>query len=210
MNKNITFAIDEEVLDRVRVIAAQQKTTVNAMVRAFLTETADIAGRRCANSSTIRRAISARTSCGTARRFMKIDCFLDTNVLIYATMGKQREPRKQKIADHLVSTADLSLSAQVLSEFAYRAANPKQGGIPLSRVEIDQWLAQFSLFPIQPIDADIVKRGVFFAHRYVIKHWDAMLVAAAERLGAPLLYTEDLSHEQFYGSVQVINPFRQN
>jgi plasmid stability protein len=38
--KNITFAVDDEVLDKVRVVAAQKKTTVNAMVRDFLTEIA--------------------------------------------------------------------------------------------------------------------------------------------------------------------------
>ena len=40
--KNITLAIDEEVLDKVREIAVQKRTTVNAMVRDFL---AEIAGR---------------------------------------------------------------------------------------------------------------------------------------------------------------------
>ena len=34
--KNITLAIDEETLDRVRVIAASRKTTVNALVREYL------------------------------------------------------------------------------------------------------------------------------------------------------------------------------
>ncbi len=38
--KNITLAIEEDLLDKVRVIAALEKTTVNAMVRDFLTETA--------------------------------------------------------------------------------------------------------------------------------------------------------------------------
>ena len=40
--KNITLAIDEEVLDKVREVAVQKRTTVNAMVRDFL---AEIAGR---------------------------------------------------------------------------------------------------------------------------------------------------------------------
>jgi predicted transcriptional regulator len=40
--KNITLAIEDEVLDKVRIVAAEQKTTVNAMVREFL---ADVAGR---------------------------------------------------------------------------------------------------------------------------------------------------------------------
>ena len=36
MAKNITLAMDEAVLDRVRIIAAQRKTTVNGLVRDFL------------------------------------------------------------------------------------------------------------------------------------------------------------------------------
>jgi hypothetical protein len=36
MTKNITLAMDEAVLDRVRIIAAQRKTTVNGLVRDFL------------------------------------------------------------------------------------------------------------------------------------------------------------------------------
>ena len=41
MVKNITLAVDEDVLERVRVAAAEEKTTVNAMVREFLTKKAD-------------------------------------------------------------------------------------------------------------------------------------------------------------------------
>jgi DICT domain-containing protein len=40
--KNITLAIEDEVLDRVRIVAAEKKTTVNALVREFL---ADLASR---------------------------------------------------------------------------------------------------------------------------------------------------------------------
>jgi len=40
--KNITLAIDEEMLERARLVAVEKKTTVNAMVREFL---ADVAGR---------------------------------------------------------------------------------------------------------------------------------------------------------------------
>ena len=38
--KNITLAIEEEVLDKVRVVAAEKRTTVNAMVREYLMEIA--------------------------------------------------------------------------------------------------------------------------------------------------------------------------
>lgn len=40
--RNITLSIDDEILDKVRIVAAQKRTTVNAMVRNFLSE---VAGR---------------------------------------------------------------------------------------------------------------------------------------------------------------------
>ena len=40
--KNITLADEEGVLEKVRLVAAQKRTTVNAMVRDYL---AEIAGR---------------------------------------------------------------------------------------------------------------------------------------------------------------------
>ncbi len=40
--KNVTLAIDEDILDKVRIVAAEKKTTVNAFVREFL---ADLANR---------------------------------------------------------------------------------------------------------------------------------------------------------------------
>ncbi len=36
MAKNITLSVDEEVLKKVRILAAKQDTTVNAIVRAHL------------------------------------------------------------------------------------------------------------------------------------------------------------------------------
>jgi hypothetical protein len=38
--KNITLAIEDDILDKARVVAAERRTTINAMVREFLTEIA--------------------------------------------------------------------------------------------------------------------------------------------------------------------------
>jgi septal ring factor EnvC (AmiA/AmiB activator) len=41
MTRNITLAIKDDVLERARIVAAENRTTVNAMVREFLTNIAD-------------------------------------------------------------------------------------------------------------------------------------------------------------------------
>jgi hypothetical protein len=46
MTKNITLAIDEATLETVRIIAAEEKTTVNALVRDFLNGLAEQRNRR--------------------------------------------------------------------------------------------------------------------------------------------------------------------
>ncbi|MEM7301521.1 MAG: DUF6364 family protein [Pseudomonadota bacterium] len=39
MAKNLTLAVDEEVLDKIRVVAAVRRTTVSEMVRGFFERT---------------------------------------------------------------------------------------------------------------------------------------------------------------------------
>jgi predicted nucleic acid-binding protein len=95
------------------------------------------------------------------------------------------------------------VSGQSLAEFA-NVSRRKQ---LLDDVEIDQWLAFLGQLPFVPVDQAYVAAGLRMARRYQLKYYDAALLAAAERLGAPIFYTEDLNHNQVYGSVRAVNPF---
>jgi predicted nucleic acid-binding protein len=139
---------------------------------------------------------------------MKIVCSLDTNVLIYAAAGRIDEPRKYAIAVDLLRQANIRLSAQVLHEFASNAI--KKFAKVISADELDEWLTMLSRFPSVSVDAELVRSGLLFARRYRISYFDGALLAAAERLETPILYSEDLNHDQLYGSVRVVNPFRPN
>jgi len=41
---------------------------------------------------------------------------------------------------------------------------------------------------------------------YKTSFWDALILEAAERAGAAILYSEDLAVKQRYGAVKVVNP----
>ena len=71
-----------------------------------------------------------------------------------------------------------------------------------------EWIENFEEFPCVPTDVGLVKTAAETSARYRISYWDGAIVAAAEALGAPILYSEDLNNGQTYGSVRVINPFR--
>ena len=48
---------------------------------------------------------------------MSVECFLDANVLVYATAGRGAEESKPQQALDLLEREDFGLSAQVLQEF---------------------------------------------------------------------------------------------
>ena len=132
------------------------------------------------------------------------DVFLDTNVLIYAALGSADEPAKYERAVELL-TLRFGTSGQVLAEFFVNAQ--RKGTRPLTGEEAQEWVFRLSKKPFQPIDYKVVRGGIENARRYRISYWDGAIIAAAERLGARVVYSEDLNHGQTYGSVRVENPF---
>lgn len=138
---------------------------------------------------------------------MPIECFLDTNVLVYAAAAKKHDPRKAAIARGIVATERFGVSAQTLAEFYNSVVT--RAVVPMLIAEVDDWIERLATFPFTVVDENIVRAGIFLSRRYQIRYYDAALLAAAERLGAPVFYSEDLSHNQRYGSVRVVNPFLQ-
>lgn len=133
----------------------------------------------------------------------RIECFLDSNVLLYAASERTRDPRRHDIAQNLVLGTLFGVSGQTLAEFANVARRKSIAVDPV----VDRWLGFLGSLPFVPVDQDYVSAGLAVARRYRLKYYDAALLAAAERLGAPVFYTEDLNHNQIYGSVRAVNPF---
>jgi len=137
---------------------------------------------------------------------MTVECFLDTNVIVYAAAGRGQDEWKRLRAFEILAPADFGLSGQVLQEF-YVTVTTK-ALVRLPEREAAEWVERLSLRPVAPIDDGIVKEAILLSVRYQISYWDAALIAAARSLDTRLLYTEDLNHGQFYADVQVLNPFR--
>ena len=64
-------------------------------------------------------------------------------------------------------------------------------------------------FPIQQLTPAIFDRAVSISRRFRISYWDSAIIAAARSLGCDAVYSEDLSSEQDYGGLRVINPFQE-
>jgi predicted nucleic acid-binding protein len=131
--------------------------------------------------------------------------FFDTNVLVYAAVGSGADEDKRKRALELIESEEFGTSAQVLQEFFVTVA--KKASRPLSAAQALDWIEQWTAFPCQVIDHQLVQIAIEKSERYAISYWDAAILAAAEALGAHTVYSEDLNDGQQYGQVRVVNPF---
>jgi len=134
--------------------------------------------------------------------------FVDTNILIYAhdrAAGPKHE-RARQLIEHLWATGKGALSTQVLQELCInlrrRVAHPLPSG------EIAKLIEDYLSWEIVVNTPQAIVAALGIEARYKISYWDALILHAAESCGAAVLYSEDLSHRQRYGAVEVVNPLR--
>ncbi len=137
-----------------------------------------------------------------------VECFLDTNILLYAASRNPADLAKKTIATELMAQAHFGLSAQVLAEF-YTVATRK-AELRMGPDQALEWIEALDAFPCLPIDAGLVKTAAEAAARHRLSYWDGAILAAASAMGAPIVYSEDLNHGQSYDGIRVRNPFRRS
>jgi predicted nucleic acid-binding protein len=132
--------------------------------------------------------------------------FLDTNVLVYAY--DTSDPVKQRVAKELVRRAvagEFVISAQVLGEFA--ATLLHKVSPPVAADDLIVALDALAAIKLLSPDGDLIRRAVQVRTSYGLHFYDGMIVAAAERLGCPQIWSEDFNAGQTYFGVTVRNPF---
>ena len=78
-----------------------------------------------------------------------------------------------------------------------------------TRLTADQVLRyQIAIWPVVVTDYGAVRDAIELSAGASLSFWDALVVVAAARSGAKLLYTEDLQDGQSILGVEVVNPFR--
>jgi predicted nucleic acid-binding protein len=132
---------------------------------------------------------------------MPANVFFDSSVLLYI-LSKQ-DPRSAISGELLLGGG--TISVQVLNEFA----NVARRKLKMDWNEIEQALAAVRKLcgPAIPITEATHATGLEIAQRYQFQFYDSLIVAAALKAGAELLYIEDLQDGQMIGSMTIRNPF---
>ena len=132
--------------------------------------------------------------------------FVDTNILVHAhdLVSGIKNERARALVERLWSTGGGVLSTQVLQELC---VNLRRKAVkPLTIDQTRSMIQDYSNWEIVVNDHNSVIEALAIEAHYQISFWDALIVHAAERAGAAILYSEDLSDGQTYGSVRVVNP----
>ena len=134
------------------------------------------------------------------------EVMLDSNVLVYALSDDPAERRKRDRAARLLASADFGTSYQVLMETWVVATRKMAIRVPAEKVAA--LLERILTFPCVPGSEGLYRRAFRLAHCYGVHPYDSTILAAAQELGATVLYSEDFGGGQDYDGVKVVNPFQ--
>jgi predicted nucleic acid-binding protein len=134
--------------------------------------------------------------------------FVDTNILMYAhdkAAGEKHE-RAKTLVEELWRERKGVVSTQVLQELAVNLR--RKAARPLDAKATREIVADYLTWQVVVNGGESILDALDLEARFQISFWDALVLQAAQASGAEILYSEDLSDGQTYGSVRVINPLR--
>lgn len=136
--------------------------------------------------------------------------FVDTNILVYAhdaDAGVKRE-RAIETLRALWENDNGRLSVQVLQEFYVNAT--QKLATRIARSTAREVVSTYATWVYKPTTVDTMLRATDIAELAQISFWDALVVAAAEEVGATLLYSEDFNTGHSIAGIRIVNPLRKD
>jgi predicted nucleic acid-binding protein len=134
--------------------------------------------------------------------------FCDTNILVYAydnTAGA-KHAQARTLVERLWREESGVLSVQVLQELFVTLTS--KVAAPLAAHTARGLVADLATWQVvEPGAADVIA-AIDGAVRWQLSFWDAMIVTAAQRAGALVLWSEDLNDGQRFDGVTARNPLR--
>jgi predicted nucleic acid-binding protein len=134
------------------------------------------------------------------------DLFIDTNILVYAhdvDAGAKHERARDLIARLWRSEPLPWLSVQVLQELA---VSLRRRNVPFA--EIREIVADYSCWRVVENTTEILNASMTEMERWQLSPWEALIISAARKAGARLIWSEDFGDGQDYGGIRVVDPLK--
>jgi predicted nucleic acid-binding protein len=132
--------------------------------------------------------------------------FVDTNILVYAhdRSAGVKHQRAQVLLEQLWNSGQGVLSTQVLQELCVNLRKKVRVPLPVEAVRL--LIQDYATWEVVSNTPESIIQALYIETRYKTSFWDALILQAAERAGASILYSDDLAAAQHYGSIQIVNP----
>jgi predicted nucleic acid-binding protein len=133
--------------------------------------------------------------------------FLDTNIIIYAydrSAGKKHSRARDILLDLWDSGLGV-ISTQVLQEFFVNVTQKIPN--PLDKGTARDIVSGLLKWDIVVNDGETILEGIDIHLRYNYSFWDSLIIGAALRSEASILFSEDLADGQVIQGVRITNPF---
>ena len=142
---------------------------------------------------------------------MKSDCFIDTNIWVYALLEARNESLKQQTALGLLRSQPMSVSilvsVQVINEFHWTLTRKYRLADDVVLDKATNGIVAMTS-TVLPLELDTYLEASNIRQRYNLSFWDSLIVASALQVGCKTLYTEDLNHGMIVDNkLHIVNPF---
>ena len=132
--------------------------------------------------------------------------FIDTNILVYAydLSAGTKHQKAATMIEQLWSSMQGVLSTQVLQEFIVTVAVkiPR----PMKTAQIREIVSDLLKWDVVVNDGQAVLEAFDLQQGLQTSFWDALIIHAALKSGANILYSEDLSHGRKVKGLRIENP----
>jgi len=131
---------------------------------------------------------------------------VDTNILVYAHDGDAGEKHiaaRRRLEELWTRMVPPAVSVQVLQELYVNLVR-KGASNPAARRVVEDFMRR----NVVTNGPAVLNEGMRLADRFGLSLWDALIVAAARRAGAGVVWSEDLNAGQEYDGVKVENPLK--
>jgi predicted nucleic acid-binding protein len=137
-----------------------------------------------------------------------VTTFVDTNIFIYALDERQDERHEAaaQILEGLWESREGVVSTQVLQELYVNLTRKLRK--PMTRSRARAVVERYAAWPVHQVTTEDILTASELEQRHTLAFWDALVVVAAQRMGAERLLTEDLQAGRSFGGVRIENPFR--
>jgi predicted nucleic acid-binding protein len=134
--------------------------------------------------------------------------FIDTNILVYAydaDAGRKHQLARQVLEECWQSDSG-AISTQILQEFYVTVTKKLPTSLPKQKAR--EVIETYHVWPVyRPTEFDIVAASEF-EEKHQILFWDALVILAAQKSHANVLYTEDLNDGWNIEGLKIINPLK--